>query len=177
MKKIKVSEIILVSQILKTAKYTELANSDKAKLLRITLAMKDVADKFEADTKAVADKLKETEFKTYDEHLAKAQEYENLLRTKGDMSKSPIGAAEYEKFIEEELKPLNKLVDDTMKPSAEKEVEIKEEPLSESAFENFMASNDWTIGQIVYLRSYLVEDKKKEAAAPAEDKAKKGKKK
>ena len=175
MKKIKVSEIILVSRVLAPAKYTELANSDKAKLLRIILTMKDAADKFEADTKVVVDKLKESDYKDYDEHLTKAQEYENLLRTNGDMSKSPIGAAEYEKFIKEELQPLNKLVDETMKPSAEKEVEI--ETLSESAFEALMASNDWTIGQVLSLRNYLVEDKVKEAAAPAEEGPKKGKKK
>ena len=103
MKKIKVSEVLLVSRILNPAKYTELANSDKAKLLRIILTMKDAADKFEADTKVVVDKLKESDYKDYDEHLAKAQEYENLLRTNGDMSKSPIGAAEYDKFIKEEF--------------------------------------------------------------------------
>lgn len=174
MKKIKVSEVLLVSRVLNPAKYTELANSDKAKLLRIILTMKDAADKFEADTKVVVDKLKESDYKDYDEHLAKAQEYENLLRTNGDMSKSPIGAAEYEKFIKEEFQPLNKLVDETMKPNAEKEVEI--ETLSESAFEALMASNDWTIGQVLSLRNYLVEEKR-EAAAPAEDKAKKSKKK
>ena len=175
MKKIKVSEVLLVSRILNPAKYTELVNSDKANLLRIIITMKDAADKFEADTKAVVDKLKESDYKDYDEHLAKAQEYENLLRTNGDMSKSPIGAAEYEKFIKEELQPLNKLVDETMKPNAEKEVEI--ETLSEPAFEALMASNDWTIGQVLSLRNYLVEDKAKEDAASAEDKAKKGKKK
>lgn len=174
MKKIKVSEVLLVSRILNPAKYTELANSDKAKLLRIILTMKDAADKFEADTKVVVDKLKESDYKDYDEHLAKAQEYENLLRTNGDMSKSPIGAAEYEKFIKEEFQPLNKLVDETMKPNAEKEVEI--ETLSESAFEALMASNDWTIGQVLSLRNYLVEEKR-EAAAPAEEEPKKGKKK
>lgn len=175
MKKIKVSEIILVSRVLAPAKYTELANSDKAKLLRIILTMKDAADKFEADTKVVVDKLKESDYKDYDEHLAKAQEYQNLLQTNGDMSKSPIGAAEYEQFIKEEFQPLNKLVDETMKPSAEKEVEI--ETLSESAFDALMSSNDWTIGQVLSLRNYLVEDEKKEAAEPAEDKAKKSKKK
>lgn len=175
MKKIKVSEVLLVSRVLNPAKYTELANSDKVKLLRIILVMKDAADKFEADTKVVVDKLKESDYKDYDEHLAKAQEYENLLRTNGDMSKSPIGAAEYEKFIKEEFQPLNKLVDDAMKPLAEKEVEF--EPLSESAFEALMSSNDWTIGQAVSLRNYLVEDEKKEAAAPAEKEPKKSKKK
>jgi hypothetical protein len=174
MKKIKVSEVLLVSRILNPAKYTELEKDDKVKLLRIILTMKDAADKFEADTKVVVDKLKESDYKDYDEHLAKAQEYENLLRTNGDMSKSPIGAAEYKQFIEKEFQPLNKIIDDTMKPHAEKEVEF--EPLSESAFEKFMASNDWTIGQVVSLRSYLVEDKKKEDA-PAEDKTKKSKKK
>ena len=174
MKKIKVSEIIMISHVLESAKYTELEKDDKVKLLRIILTMKDAADKFEADTKVVVDKLKASDYKDYDKHLADAQEFERLQRTNGDMSKSPMGAAEHKKFIEEEFLPLNKLVDDTMKPHAEKEVEF--EPLSESAFEKFMSSNDWTIGQVVSLRSYLVEDKKKEDA-PAEDKTKKSKKK
>ena len=133
------------------------------------------AQKFgHVDTQSIMQSLPEIT-KANGELQAKAQEYENLLRTNGDMSKSPIGAAEYEKFIKEEFQPLNKLVDETMKPRAEKEVEI--ETLSESAFEALMASNDWTIGQVLSLRNYLVEDKVKEAAAPAEEGPKKGKKK
>ncbi len=174
MKKIKVSEIILISHVLETAKYTELEKNDKVKLLRIILTMKDAADKFEADTKVVVDKLKASDYKDYDEHLANAQEFERLQRTNGDMSKSPIGAAEHDKFIKEEFIPLNELVDKTMQPHAEKEIEI--ETLSESAFEALMASNDWTIGQVVSLRNYLVEDEKKEEPAEAEQ-PKKGKKK
>ena len=84
MKKIKVSEIILISHVLETAKYTELEKDDKVKLLRIILTMKDAADKFEADTKVVVDKLKASDYKDYDEHLANAQEFERLQRTNGD---------------------------------------------------------------------------------------------
>lgn len=173
MKKIKVSEIIAASQILETAKYTKMEDADKSKLLRITLALYDVADKFNADTKKVADKLKESDFKDYDEHLRKAQEYQEILRTHGDMSKSPIGAAEYQKFINEEFNPLNKLVNDTMKPDAEKEVEIKEEALSESAFDKLMASNDWNISEVRFLSGIIREEPKVEEESKPEEKKKK----
>ena len=162
MKKIKVSEIIAVSQMLDTAKYTELEKADKSKLLRITLAMKEVTDKFNEDTKTVAEKLKKSDFKDYDEHLSKVQEYERLQQTKGDMSKAPIGAAEHDKFMKEEYIPFNELVNETMKPYAEKEISLDVELLSEPAFDALMSSNDWTIGQVKFLAGYIREEKKDE---------------
>lgn len=160
MKKIKVSEIIAVSQILDSAKYTELEKADKSKLLRLTLAFKDVTDKFNEDTKTVAEKIKKSDFKDYDEHLLKVQEYERLQQTKGDMSKAPIGAAEHDKFMNEEYIPFNELVNETMKPYAEKEISLDVELLSESAFDGLMSSNDWTIGQVKFLAGYIREEKK-----------------
>lgn len=165
MKKIKVSEIIAVSQMLDTAKYTELEKADKSKLLRITLAMKDVTDKFNEDTKTVAEKIKKSDFKDYDEHLSKVQEYERLQQTKGDMSKAPIGAAEHDKFMTEEYIPFNELVNETMKPYADKEISLDVEFLSESAFDALMSSNDWTIGQVKFLAGYIREEKKDEVKA------------
>ena len=160
MKKIKVSEVIAVSQILDSAKYTELEKADKSKLLRLTLAFKDVTDKFNEDTKTVAEKIKKSDFKDYDEHLLKVQEYERLQQTKGDMSKAPIGAAEHDKFMNEEYIPFNELVNETMKPYAEKEISLDVELLSESAFDGLMSSNDWTIGQVKFLAGYIREEKK-----------------
>lgn len=160
MKKIKVSEVIAVSQILDSAKYTELEKADKSKLLRLTLAFKDVTDKFNEDTKTVAEKIKKSDFKDYDEHLSKVQEYERLQQTKGDMSKAPIGAAEHDKFMNEEYIPFNELVNETMKPYAEKEISLDVELLSESAFDGLMSSNDWTIGQVKFLAGYIREEKK-----------------
>lgn len=165
MKKIKVSEIITVSQILDSAKYTELEKADKSKLLRITLAMKEVTDKFNEDTKTVAEKLKKSDFKDYDEHLSKAQEFERIHQSNGDMSKAPIGAAEYDKFLKEEHIPFNELVNETMKPYAEKEISLDVELLSESAFDGLMSSNDWTIGQVKFLAGYIREEKKDETKA------------
>ncbi len=170
MKKIKVSEIIAVSQILDSAKYTELEKADKSKLLRLTLAFKEVADKFNEDTKTVAEKLKKSDFKDYDEHLSKVQEYDRLQQTKDDMSKAPIGAAERDKFMKEEFIPFNELINETMKPYAEKEVSLDVELLSESAFDALMSSNDWTIGQVTFLAGYIREEKKDK---PKEEKKKK----
>ena len=176
MKKIiKTSEIIAVSQVLETAKYTKMEDVDKSKLLRIILAFKDIADKFNADTKAVAEKLKQSDYKGYDETLEKAQEYEKLRRSNGDMSKAKMGAAEYDKFISEVFIPFNNLVESTMKPYAEKEVEIKEELLSESAFDKLMASNDWNISQVVFLSGII--RVKEEPKAEEEEKPKDKKKK
>lgn len=164
-KSIKTSEILAVSQMLDTAKYTELEKADKSKLLRITLAMKEVTDKFNEDTKTVAEKLKKSDFKDYDEHLSKVQEYERLQQTKGDMSKAPIGAAEHDKFMKEEYIPFNELVNETMKPYAEKEISLDVEFLSESAFDALMSSNDWTIGQVKFLAGYIRDEKKDEQKA------------
>jgi hypothetical protein len=87
----------------------------------------------------------------FDEQLMKAQEYEREIRKPDcDASKLPMGAAQYQEFVDE-FKTYQKLVNDTIKDFAEKEVTVEFEPISEDAFGKLMASNDWTLEQVATL--------------------------
>lgn len=146
--KIETSKAVSAYNVLSTAKYCKLEDADKIKVWKIARALKPIATKFEEDNKDAAEKLKPEGF---DEKLQNAQEYERVTRdSQNDASKLKMGAAEYEKFISE-LKSYNKLVGDAVKEYAEKECEISFEPLSEDAFGKLMASNDWTMEQVVQL--------------------------
>lgn len=170
-KTIKTSDILNAYNVLKMAKYSAMEDADKIKAWKIARALKPIATKFDDDSKDAAEKLK-PDIKDFDELLPKAQEYENLLRTNGDMSKSPIGAAEYDAFIKE-FKKYNELVGKAVEEFATKEVELSFEPLSEDAICKLMASNtDWKMSQVMAISDIVCE-----VAEPAKEETKKGKKK
>ena len=147
-KTMKTSVVLDAFNVLNTAKYTKLDDADKIKVWKIARAMKPIATKFEEDNKDAAEKMKPEGF---DEKLQNAQEYERVVKNPNeDASNLKMGAAEYEKFISE-LKSYNKLVGDAVKEYAEKECEISFEPLSEDAFGKLMASNEWTMEQVMQL--------------------------
>lgn len=170
-KVIKTSEALTAYNILNNAKYGSMEDGDKIKVWKITRALKPIATKFEEDNKDAAEKFK-ADIKDFDILLPKAQEYENLMRTNDDMSKSPIGAAEYDAFIKE-FKKYNELVGKAVEEFAKKEVELSFEPLSEGAICKLMASNtDWKMAQVMAISDIVCE-----ASEPAEEEPKKGKKK
>lgn len=171
-KVIKTSEALAAYNILNNAKYSNLEDGDKIKLWKITRALKPIATKFEEDNKDAAEKFK-ADIKDFDELLPKAQEYENLLRSNGDMSKSPIGAAEYDAFIKE-FKKYNSLVGKAVEEFANKEVELSFEPLSEDAISKLMASNqDWKMAQVMAISDIVCEDAETPVKAEPKDKKKK----
>lgn len=134
--------------VLNTAKYTKLEESDKIKVWKIARALKPVATKFEDDNRDAAEKMKPERF---DENLENAQEYEKAMKDANvDASSLKMGAAEYNKFISE-LKAYNELVGKTIEEYANKKVKVEFEPLSEDAFGKLMASNDWTMEQVIQL--------------------------
>ena len=158
MKKIKVktSEILAAYNVLNGAKFGSLDDADKVKVWKIARAMKPVATKFEDDNKDAAEKFK-ADIKDFDDTLFKAQEYEKLVRENGDMQKAPIGAAEYNAFIEK-FKHYNELVGKAVEEFANKEVSLSFEALSEDAFGKLMASNpDWKMAQVILLDDIVVE--------------------
>lgn len=171
-KVIKTSEALAAYNILNNAKYSNLEDGDKIKLWKITRALKPIATKFEEDNKDAAEKFK-ADIKDFDELLPKAQEYESLLRSNGDMSKSPIGAAEYDAFIKE-FKKYNSLVGKAVEEFANKKVELSFEPLSEDAISKLMTSNpDWKMAQVMAISDIVCEDSESPAKAESKDKKKK----
>lgn len=168
---IKTSEILTAYNVLNNAKYGSMDDADKIKVWRICRTLKPVATKFEEDNKDAAEKFK-AEVKDFEELLPKAQEYERMLQNNEDMSKSPIGAAQYDAFIKD-FKHYNELVGKAVEKLANKEVTISFEALTDEAFGKLMASNtDWKMSQVMALSDIICE-----TAAPAEEETKKGKKK
>ena len=161
MKKIiKTSEILAAYNILNTAKYGSMEDGDKIKVWKITRALKPIATKFDEDSKDAAEKFKPKD-KDFDEKLQKAQEYARIIRTpKADASKLPMGAAEYEAFIEK-FKAYNKLVEEAVKEFANKEIEVDIDAISDDTFGKLMSSNEWTMGQAVALSEIIVADEVK----------------
>ncbi len=154
---VKTSEILAAYNVLNGAKFGSMDDADKVKVWKVARALKPVAIKFEEDNKDAAEKLKPEIEGGFDETLAKAQEYEALVRENGDMTKSPIGAAEYNAFIEE-FKKYNELVGKAIEEFANKEVKLSFEPLSEEAFGKLMTSNpDWKMAQVMLLDGIINE--------------------
>mgnify|MGYP007013894193 CR=1 FL=1 len=153
-RKVRTELLLVVFNVLNTAKYGKLEDQDKIKVWKIARMMKPIATKFDEETKDAAEKMKPGD--DFDDRLQKAQEFERLRHTNGDMSKSPMGAAEYQEFIVE-FKNYQKLVNDAVKEYADKEVEIEFEPVSEEVFGKLMSSNDWTVDQTTTLGDFFCE--------------------
>ena len=159
-KSIKTSEILAAYNVLNTAKYGSMEDADKIKVWKITRALKPIAAKFDEDSKDAAEKMKPKD-KDFDETLQKAQEYERIIRDpKADTKKLPMGAAEYDAFIEQ-FKKYNKLVEEAVKDFANKEVSVEIDAISDDTFGKLMSSNEWTMGQAVALSEIIVADEVK----------------
>ena len=155
-KTISTEKVLLAYRVLSTAKYSKLDDADKIKSWKIARAMKPVATQFEDDSKDAAEKLKPSDY-DFDAMLQKAQEYEQMQRDpKADMTKAPMGPAEYADFIKK-FQDYNKLVGDAVKEFADKKVEVDFEPLTEESFGKLMASNDWTVHQAMLLGEIIIE--------------------
>jgi hypothetical protein len=154
-KKMKTEDVLKAYNVISTAKYGKLADEDKIKVWKIARALKPVAEKFDEDSKDAAEKMKPND--DFDEHLMKGQEYEREIRKPDcDPMKLPIGAAQYQEFLEE-FKAYQKLVNDTISDFAKKEVEVEIETISEDAFGKLMASNDWNMEQVATLGDMICE--------------------
>ena len=145
----KTEDVLKAYQVISTAKYSKLDDADKIKVWKIARSLKPVAEKFREYSEDAQQKMKPND--DFDEQLMKAQEYEREIRKPDcDASKLPMGAAQYQEFVDE-FKAYQKLVNDTIKDFAEKEVEVSFDPISEDAFGKLMASNDWTLEQVATL--------------------------
>ena len=155
--KFKTEELHDAYMVLSAAKFTKLSDADKIKVWKIARTLKPISEKFEDDNKSAAETLKPKDC-DFEATFAKVQEFENMMRNGGDMSKAPMGAAEYHAFINDVWQPYNKLVADAIKPIAETEVEVEIEPLTEEAFGLLMASNtNWVMANVIALAEIITE--------------------
>lgn len=152
--KIKTEKVLAAYRVLSTAKYGKMSDDDKVKVWKIARAMKPFATQFEDDSKDAAEKFKPTE--DFTDMLQKAQEFERMRNAGEDMSKAPMGAAEYNQFLKE-FQKYNQLVGDAVKEFADKEVTLTFDGLSEDAFGKLMSSNDWTVEQAMEIGQIVLE--------------------
>ena len=155
-KSIKTSTILAAFNIINAAKYTSMEDKDKINVWKIARALKPVANKFKEDTEDAAEKLKPEVKGGYDEMLMKAQEYVRMQEAKENMAKAPLAQKEFDEFNKQYV-DYQKLLIEALKEFSEKEVEIEFEPLSDEAFGKLMASNDWTMDQVMALSEIICE--------------------
>lgn len=146
-KTLKTSSIVSAFNLLNTAKLTKMEDSDKIRLVRVMRKFKPLFEEFNTAVKDAQEKLKP---EGYDERFRKAQIYEVKNEESG------MTEEEYTAFIDE-FKQANKLIQEAVNDIALKDTELDLETLSEDAFGKFIASNDWTMEQIVLLSEVLCE--------------------
>ena len=153
-KTFKTEKVLAAYRMLGSAKYGKLADDDKIKVLKICIALKPIATKYDEDSKDAAEKLKPSD--DYDERLAQAQEYERVSRDKNaDASQLKMCAAEFNEFIKE-MNHYQDLISKALKDEMEKEVEVEFDPISEDALLKLMNSNDWTMAEVMAVSEVAV---------------------
>ena len=154
-KTFKTVNVLAAYRLLGSAKYGKLADDDKIKVLKICIALKPIATKYDEDSKDVAEKLKPSE--DYDDRLAEAQEYERVSRDKdADASQLKMGPSEFNEFVKE-MNHYQDLISKALKDEMEKEVEVEFEPITEDALLKLMNSNDWTMAEVMAVSEVAVE--------------------
>ena len=153
-KTIKTDKILSAFRVLNTAKYAKMDDADKIKVWKIARALKPVADEFDDKSKDAAEKMKPSE--DFAEKLQKAQEFERMRNANEDMTKAPMGDAEYSEFFKE-FQEYNKLVTDAIKEFADKDADVEFEPLTEEAFGKLISSNDWDMSKVMEIGAIILE--------------------
>ena len=143
---IKVNDVKNLYNILKGAKYSKLDDSDKIKVWKITRVLKPITEQLDEDIKDATTSL--VPYENFFADYQKAQAYEK------NRENSNMSDEEYKAFIVEFIK-YNKLINDTIKDLSEKEVEVSFDSLDEQGFSKLMASNDWTLEQVMQLETII----------------------
>lgn len=145
MKKITTEKILSVYNLINDAKLTKMDDEDKFRMIKIIRVLKPVATNFEDFKKDASEKLKG---ENHEEMLEKAQKWqtegENTTLTENERIEINKYFTDYN----------NKIVE-CLKEEAKKENELDYEPLGANAFGKFVASNDWTLGQITAIEEVI----------------------
>lgn len=149
-KSIKTVEIAkLYNQLSKTC-YSKLNDDDRIKLWKTLRSMKPVVDKFEEDKKAAAnDLMPQGDF---------ILKYQKALAYEKAEDKPTVNMTqkEYNQFAQE-FKSFTNLVNKAVEDLNNTMVEIDIYPLDEEGFSRLMASNDWTMEQVLAISDYIIE--------------------
>lgn len=146
MKKITTEKIMSVYNLISDAKLTKMEDGDKFKMIRMIRAFKPVVTNFEDFKKVASEKLKG---ENHDYMLEKAQQWQ------AEGEKTTLSESERIE-INRYFNDYNNKIIECLKEEAQKENELDYEPLGAGAFGKFVASNDWTLGEIAAIEEVII---------------------
>lgn len=150
-KSIKTVEIVRLFDTLNKAGYSRLSDNDRIKVWKTMRTMKPVVMKYDEDKKAASnDLMPQGDFIL---RYQKAQDYEKAE----DKSTAKMTQEEYADFIKEFTSFAN-LVNKAIKELGNITAEIDVYPLDEEGFSRLMASNDWTMEQVLLIDDFITEN-------------------
>ena len=142
----KTKEVLAAWQVLGQAKYDKLDNEQKVHVFHIGQELKPIATAFSDYSADAVDKLKPSD--EFQDKWDKAKVYETMTANpKADMEQLPMGQAEYKEFMLKEYFPFDRLWKKAIKDEGDKEVELKENPLTEEVLFALADANKWNVDQ------------------------------
>lgn len=146
----KTSDCIQAATLLRTAKLTKMEDKEKLTVIKAVRALDKVAKEYEALVKEVKEKLKDERFKEMSrrgEDFNSSHSEGQTLTTKEQQEVKELNAyfADY-----------NRRLDEVLKADYEREVTVEYERLKEDAFWRLVASNDFTVQEIINIEAVLV---------------------
>lgn len=130
-----VNDIVTVYRLINSAKVGKMEDAEKISLIKAIRHLKKVGVDFDDFLKDAQERLK---VEGFDAIVSKVQEKKGL---------TPEETATLNKY--------NKNVENCIKEETEKEVELDFEPLSDEAINRLVASNDFSVGEIMSIFDML----------------------
>lgn len=147
----KVVEISNACELIKKSKLTKMDDKDKFLVIKAIRVLKPISVEYQDFIKDAQEKLKDEE---YDANL---KEYQDIQKEHPGLKLSEMTIEEINKAekLAKYFNDSNKRFSDCIEEEANKEKELTYEKISEDAFTKFIASNDFSVEEIVLLQEAL----------------------
>lgn len=141
----KKAEILLIYELMKTAKLTKMEDIDKLKVIKILKEIKSIVRDFDNFKKEILEKLKDDDYDSMFKKLQKwQQEGKNTILTSDEQLK-----------INKYFQTYNNQILECVKEEAEKDIKLNMIKLTDESFKKLIASNDWSIEQSLTLYEFF----------------------
>lgn len=146
----KTSDCIQAATSLRMAKVTKMEDKEKMTVIKAMRALDKVAKEYEELVKEVKEKLKDERF---DNMSRRGEEFNASHREGQDLT---AGEQQEVKELNAYFADYNKRLDEMLKKEYEREVTVEYERLAEDSFGRLVASNDFTVQEIINIEAVLV---------------------
>ena len=146
LKIMKTSDIVTLYQIIKSSHLTKCEDADKFLMIKNISTMKPVVTAFEDFRNEAQEKLKDDNFEKM-QATAKKWQDEGEKTTLSDKGKIEVNTYFFD---------YSQKIEACMKEESEKDIDIEIKKLSEKGFQNFIASNDFTLEHCGFLSEFFV---------------------